>query len=792
MRGFFGVVLSFAASSLCALEIAQTAGVIDKEPYLTLTLKEERPFSCRVKPAALLEAGSMICEFDRVPALKPQSIDNRFFTIEPILDPKRFTLKITFKKNALVYSIDATTLSTVQLAPNGEKTVSSRWIVAGYDKKPPLLRAVRDGGLNFPVALPPFEPPSVGALDQNGAPIVNRVTSEDGLEFSRILAQYDAGFLASAQKMIDDALAQSVGKHLFMPELLALKVKILDKLGDQDEALISVAKPWTEAFAFHKETPEILLLLANAEMREGLISDGLYHYDTLIREYPKNRLSDFARIYKADRAMIEGKAYDATFGYESVLFNSQDVPAAALAASRLAEIAIREDDVPKAAAFYEKILKSAPEFFSDKIDESAKLMKLMAEQKLYTPAALLGEIVVDRIEPTARDYQETLLNLARWQNFAQMTEKSFITYERYLAEFGFSPQAPLARKERDLLEFELGRQTPEANLELYDEIMDKYPEDEAASRALYEKSKLLMKLGRYVEASETLPKLDKLDKAMFHDFDAQTRLTERSLLDAFILANDCAAAVRLSRDRKLGVAIRSDEAYFNCAYKERDFALALEIAQSNVRKHSPAEGASWLSKRLDALHAMADYPNYIDGEERYIKMLRALKKPIEADRYVRLFDSYRRTGFDPKRMGEIAAAFESRFPKDPRLMDIYAAMIALSADRNDSKSQYDYAKKLVNRSRLTAVKAFTPEAEMAFARAALKEGKPNEAILVLQSMLNGALADRYRPSALFTLGEALEQNASADLADGVFRRCVNLEIEGDPWVNLCREKLAER
>ncbi|MDR2639070.1 MAG: hypothetical protein LBC09_04465, partial [Helicobacteraceae bacterium] len=772
MRISIGLALLLAASPLCALEIVQTAGVMNKEPYLTLTLKEDRPFACRVGAVAPFESGYMICEFDRVPVLKPQPIDNRFFSVEPALEAKRFSLKITFKQKALVYPIDETTLSSIPLAPDGEKSVSARWIAVGYANNPPVLRAPSGGGLNFPVAFPPFEPPSVGALDLNGAPIASRSTSEDGREFSRILSQYDAGFLADAQRMIDDALAQSDGKHLFMPELLALKVKILDKLGDQDEALIAVAKPWTEAFAFHKETPEILLALANAEMRAGLISDGRYHYEALIREYPKHRLADFARIYKADRLIVEGKTYEAALGYESVLFNSSDVPAAALAASRLAENAIRDDDIPKAAELYEKILRSSPEFFLDRLDESKRLMSLMAEQKLYTPAALLGEILIDHIDSISEEYETLLLNLARWQNFAQMSEKSLITYERYLAEFGFSPQTPVAQKERDLIEFSLGRQTPEANLALYDEIMEKYPDDEAASRALYEKAKLLMKLGKYAEVSALAPKLDKLDKALFHDFDAQMRQMERSLLDAFLTDGDCLAAAKFSRDRKLGVSIRIDEPYFECAYKARDFSLALQIAQTNIAKRSPAEGAQWLAKRLDALYAMADYPIYIDGEERYIKMLRALKKPIEADRYIRLFDAYRRVGFDPKRMEELAQTVESRFPKEPRLMDMYSAMISLSADQNDSKKRYEYAKKLVNRSRLTAVGAFTPDAEMAFADAAVKEGKPDEAILVLRTMLDGVkLEDRARSRALFTLGELLEQNASADLASAAFKRC---------------------
>ncbi|MDR1912022.1 MAG: hypothetical protein LBQ52_06750 [Helicobacteraceae bacterium] len=790
MKRLFRSVYSlvFLVSPLAALDIVQTAGTANKEAYLTLTLKEERAFFCRVTPAALLQKGAMVCEFERVPVLKPQPIDNRFFTISPILENNRFTLKIDFKKQALVYALDEKTLSQSALSPNGEKTQSARWIVVGYEKTPPVLRAPNDAGLNFPISFPALEPPSIGALDLNGAPIANRMNSEDGREFSMVLESYAAGFLADAQKMIDDSLAQSGGKHLFMPELLALKIKILNKLPNQEEALISVARPWIEAYASHNETPEVLLLLGEAEVKAGLITDGVYHFETLIREYPKDRLADFARIYKADRFLSEGKVAEATFGYESVLFNSQDVPAASLAASRLAEIAIREDDIPKAAEFYVKILQSAPEFFLEDIEKSKELTAMMADRKLYLPAALLAEILIDRIEPASSEYEALLLNLARWQNLASMQEKSLISYERYLAEFAYSPQTPVAQKERDLLEFSLGRNTPEANLALYDEVISKYPDDEAASRALYEKSKTLMRLGRYTEVVPLLAKLDKLDKKMFHDFDSRLRQTETALLDSFLRANNCEQAVSLSRDHKLGATIRSDESFFNCAYLERDFNLALEIADFNVRKRSPAEGAEWIAKRLDALYSTSDYPNYIDGEERFIKMSRALRLPIEADRYIRLFDAYRKTDFDSKRMSELAAIIESRFPKEPRLMDIYAAMIALSRNQGDVQSQYDYAKKLVNRSRLTQTQAFTPDAEIAFAQAAIKGGKQNEAILVLQTTLNDKLPDRDRARALFMLGELYEQNASADLANATFERCANLELTDDAWANLCRQK----
>ncbi|MDR2904348.1 MAG: hypothetical protein LBU73_00080 [Helicobacteraceae bacterium] len=793
-------LLAFLCAALSldtlALEITQTVGeTIDAntsraETYLALTLEEEHAFSCRVEPQTTIANGGAICDFVKIPALKPSAHENKFFKVEPIMGDRAFSLKITFKQNAFVYAVGENTRFTKPLAPLAEKLSSKRWVIVGYTKTPPIKEAAKIKGLNFPVGFAPTPPLSVMPLDLTGKPISGE-NSAQSQEFSRILATFKQGELADAQSAIDNALAATKGKHLFTAELLALKIKIIDKMGNQDDALIAVAKPWVEAYTTNKDLAEILLILGKAETRLGLISDGDYHYETLIREFPQTNFADYARIYRADRLLSEGHAEEARMAWERALNTSQDIPAASLAASRLAEQAIRSDRIDRAAELYTKIMKANPDFFAGDVDRARELMDTMADHKIYEPAALLAEAVLRGTDSLQPEYEETLLKLARWQNLAEMREKALETYNRFLAEKQFSKDYFVVEQERDLLEFELdNKKTAAETLELYDRIITKYPRDEASSRAIYKKAKLLLKVGRHRDVLTLLPALDKLDKTMFHDYDQQLRQTERVLLDSFVRQNDCDGALGIIKSRDPNLTIRSDEPIYDCASKARNFQLALKVAERNLAQVSPAQGVIWSEKRLDTLFYMADYPNYIEAEERYIRMKRALREPIAEEHYLRLFESYRKTGFDNDRMRYLAREFENRYPKDPRLMDIYAAMIALARSEKDYAAQYDYAKRLVNRARLTQTGAFTPQAEMDFAEAAIKEGKISEAILILRGLLDTPLSpvsDPVRARALFTLGD-LHEAADRDRARSFYRECAAINSPSS-WQKLCADKV---
>ena len=784
------VTFLLLSSSLTALEILQSVGSQNRASYIFITLEEATPFGCALTPPSLNEKGELLCRFEKIPAIRPRASKNSFFSIEPALEAGRFYVRIRFLKKALVHAVEEKTLSAKPLSPSDLSRRSKRWLIVGYEQTPPVLEEAPKEGLGFAVALPPFDPPAVGPLDIAGAPVYSDNSQDDAQTYAHILEAYKAPNLPEALRLINRSLETGRGRNLFLPEMVALKIKILDQLGNNEMELIEIAEPWVKAYTVHHELPEVMLLLANALMKIGRSGDAIYYYETLIREYPANRFADLATVYRSDRVLSEGRVGEAIDGYEKVLFNSSDIPAAALAASRLADLAVTDDDIPKAAELYEKILQSYPEFFLDDIDKSRQLLGVIADQRIFAPAARLAEILLPKIETSSPEYEAALLNLARWQRMGGFETKALKTYERYLEEFPFSAQKEVIEKEYDLLQFDQGMETPDERLALYERILERYPDDEAASRALYEKAKLLLQLGRYAEVKALLPSLDKLDEKLFHDYRQQIRQMERTLLDSFLLQDRCAEAVSLVEERKIHLALRIDEPLYRCAHQEQAYTLAIDIADANLMRTSKAEGIEWLERRMDSLHAMSDYVRYIDAAERFLRMQRALRQPVEADRYYQLFSVYHRLRDNPERMKELAGLIEHRFPRDPRNMDLYAALIGLGKRQGDLQLQYDYAKKLVNRHRILSVRTFTPESELAFAEAASKLGKTGEAIMVLQTMLQQELAPADRARALFALGGLLQSSERAEMADAVFKRCADLGLEDDPWALLCRQKTA--
>ncbi|MDR0747685.1 MAG: tetratricopeptide repeat protein, partial [Helicobacteraceae bacterium] len=718
------------ATSLLSLEISQIAGRYEGEQYSAILLSDNRPFECLQNDPSMQKG--LTCRFDRVPAVRQERYQNQFFIVNPVAQGETFSLEIFYKHKAAVYPANESTMTANAFISGGE-TSSKRWLIVGFKETLPLLRGKNPLGLHFPIDFPAFEYPAIGALDVNGKPITDHVADGEGHEFAEILNMFEnqSAPLETLQQ-INAILDASGGRHLFLPELIALKIKILDRLGaGHERELIELAEPWVENFTAHPGLAEVLLILGTTEQRIGLVSSALYRYETIMREFPETKFADLARIYKADRTLSQGRRDEAVQDYQTVLFNSQDIPSAALAASRLARVAISDDNIEKAAEYYLKILNTYPEFFTRDVEVNRRLLTVMAEQKLYQAAASLAEVLLP-FTPLS-EYERSLFDLARWQNLASYGAKSLETYERFIDEFPYSTYIELAKKERDLLLFAQGMPTDEENLRLYDHIITAYKDDEAASRALYEKVKLLMKMGRHREVQSLLPAIDRLNPKLFYDFSQQVRHIERVLLNIALKNGACADAVELVNSREFDLLFYSSEEMYGCAFLQRDFPIALEVVKNNIEKTSPAKAIVWFERRLDTYYAMSDYPRFIDEAERFLRMSKALRESVSSERYLQIFDVYRILDDDPARMLELGMMIEERFPKEPRLMDVYLALSTQAQRQGDVARQYEYAKKLINRHRLVNAAAFTPLSELVFADAAVKLGRSGEALLALES-----------------------------------------------------------
>jgi tetratricopeptide (TPR) repeat protein len=787
MKKVFWTFFLFA-SPLLPLEISQMAGQYEGERYSAILLSDNRPFECLPNDPSM--QSGLTCHFDRVPAVKQERYQNQFFVINPVAQDGRFSLEIFYKHKAAVYPANESTMTANSFVSGGEAS-SKRWLIVGFRDRLPLLRGKNPLGLQFPIDFPAFEHPAIGALDLNGKPITDRMTDGEGHEFAEILNVFEnQSSPLETLRQINAVLDASGGRHLFFPELIVLKIKTLDRLGDGHEReLVELAEPWVENFTAHADLAEVLLILGATEQKIGLVSSAIYHYETIMREFPETKFADLARIYKADRTLSQGRRDEAVQEYQTVLFNSRDIPSAALAASRLARVAISDDNIEKAAEYYLKILNTYPEFFTRDVETNKRLLAVMAERKLYQAAALLAEILLPFA--SMNEYERSLFDLARWQNLASYSVKSLKTYERFIDEFPYSQYIELAKKERDLLLFAQGMPTDEENLRLYNHIITAYKNDEAASRALYEKAKLLMKMGRHKEVQSLLPAIDQLNPKLFYDFSQQVHHIERVLLNTALKSEACADAVELVNSRKFDLLFYSSEELYNCAFARRDFPIALEVVKNNIEKTSPAKAVVWFERRLDTYYAMSDYPRFIDDAERFLRMSKALRESVSSERYFQVFDVYRILGDNPARMFELGTMIEERFPKEPRLMDVYLTLSTQAQRQGDAARQYEYAKKLINRHRLTNTGAFTPLSELTFADAAVKLGRNDEALLALESTLNDeSLPKDARSRLLFTFGELLLDNNQSARASAAFDMCAKLELENDPWIGLCREKKA--
>lgn len=773
------------ATLIQAAQITKTVGSFNSEQYLVLTLEDLKPFSCKEYEPAMDQSGYMECDFVDIPVIKPEAIEDSFFEVIPIVGSERFKVKIIFKKQAKIYAVDSSTRTKDPITPMDKTRKSRRWIVVGYDSSMPVLNQSESAtGLSFPIDYFSFENPTVGALDSAGNIVVRR-DSRDSMIYEQILSYYNQKNYTQALRTIDENMNDI--KTLFLPEILSIKIKSLDQLGGNQKEVVNLASGWIRAYTLHNDMPEIMFILAKAQMWLGLSSEAVSNYNTIIREYPNSRFADLAKVYRADRILIEGRLEEASIWFNKVYFETKDIEAASLAAARLAEIAIKKDEFEKAAKLYDKVIEASSEFFEQDLAKSEELLYIMVDNKIYSSAAKLGELLIKHKEPKSDAEEDLLLSLARWQTFAGMQEKAIESYSRFIRDFPYSKSLYLAKKERDILLLDSEYGSDEERIEVFDRIVANYPEDESASRALYAKTKIFLKQGRYSEVKQLLLQLDSMDRELFQDYDQLIRQIERTLLNSFVLQNACKEAVDLINERKLGTTLRSDEPLYSCAFKERAYPLALEISRINQRKSSKINASNWIEKELDTLLAMGDYPLFADKLEEFMRMQRAFRIPIASQRYIELFDTYYRLGERDDRLEEIVKNMEHQYPKEPKIMDMYFSLSHLASRKSDPQMLYLYSKKLLNEHRKRSVRSFSPDNELFFVEAAKSLGKTDEAILVLQTMDLSSINEESRARVLFTLGDLLNSN-NPDLAKNAFIECKDL---GDnPWSKLCEAKVA--
>jgi tetratricopeptide (TPR) repeat protein len=754
----------FLFSFSYSLEISVNYAKYQGEDYSTLNIKNDETFSCIEKDK------KYICTFDKLPDTPVFETHTIFFYIKPLFDKDTFILEITPKTKSFIKSFEK------NLYDNYDKSLkhlkkAKKWVIISYKNKPPFLTNKKIDGLQFPLEVSEQEF-FIGAIDVDGNPIEEDSKSADVDEYFKIVKK----FKKNGDVMEDiDMFIKSFPNSLFTPDVILMKLKLLDQENNHDE-LLKFSKIWIKNFSFNENLPEVLLLTAKTYSAMGFMSDAVYFYERLFTEYPQNKFTYEAMVYLADQLYTSGDEKKAFEFYNRALMFTKNIEVASLAASRLGQRYMEKGQAEKSASYYNKVYDSNKLYILRDKEYAYNLAKELGNHLQYNLALKILTDLFKDVKKTDDEYESMIYHLALW-NYEDKNFKTSVEYiDRYLKEFEdlgeFSAQIESLR---DKVVFEVDDKNTTAMMNKYNNIIKNYSGDKIANRAFYKKIKLLEKLKKYDEILSLKDEIEKLPNSIFKEKDKKDFIynTAKNLVQNN-LKKDCFKAIKVYGDYNISLDKKYDDDIYNCSYKTREFNIASRICNKYLNSFDKKIALKWSINKEKVLKKLRNY----QGVVNIVDDICTLDKNC---------DDYKYDKFDAlwnleKYESSIALSKELEKNKKIKNIDIFYKIISYAKSINNDLLVYDYAKKIVDYQNRYKTSTYTPSIDFLLVQKAKVLNKKDVAKNTLINLSKKKISDENKARVFYDLGNITNDKK-------YLQKC--LEINGSKtWRPLCKDALS--
>ncbi|WP_024792010.1 tol-pal system YbgF family protein [Lebetimonas sp. JS170] len=721
----------------------------NKQKYEILTLYNDKPFVCKKN------VKKIICEFNDIPSTPVFKTNSVFFNITPKFQNKKFLLIIKIKGFYQLKNFNEHLYKNALINPfKMQKT--KKWVVIASDKK---LYEPKINGLKFYFTDSPK--PFIGAIDENGNPINEE--SGDVLKYFEILSAYKH----HRDVMVEiDSFVKTYPNSVFLPDILFLKLKILDAQNDASD-VISFGKEWIKRFAFDDNLPKVLLLMAKNYSKIGFMSDAGYLFQRIINEYPNTKEAYKAMIYLADQLYMMGDDKKAFKFYEKALYSTNDIETASLAASRLAQRYMDKGDIKKAIKYYEKIYKAKKYYLLKDTQKAYELAKLLAGHNAYKLAVNIGEDLIKKLKKLDDLYEPLEYNLANWYYELGNYKKALYWIERYLNEFPYGDYSDAMSALRDKVIFQVPEKNLTKQLQIIDEILKKYKGD-IAYKALYKKVMILYKLKKYDEILKLENKIKEIPDKIFKNKKEFLNKFYKKYIIYLLKNKKCFKAINLIKAEKIVLDKKYDENVYKCAIETKTYDIASVVCNKYLDSPDDKIFIKWMKRKITALEGLRDYKNLVLAVD---DLCSVMKKGCYEYKLKKFFALWKL-----KRYNEaLKLAKELDKTKDIRNTDAFIKIVNRALKNSDNLLAATYSKKIIDLQDKFRAYPYSPFVEFTYAQYSQNK---KEAVKVLKSLLN-RISGEDRARAYFMLANLTKDKKYID-------KCLKVK-NSKLWKGICRD-----
>jgi tetratricopeptide (TPR) repeat protein len=742
------IALFFFLTSLFSLEI-----VVDSvNDYSVLNIKDKDPFICKSK-----DKNTYICKFNNLPSAPVFSTKSVSFSITPFFDKNSFYLKIKVKNKSIIKAFKKNLYEGYNKRLK-KLNIAKKWVIISYKNKLPLIYQKPIKGLKFPLEVD--AKPFVGAIDANGNPINYDTQTADVVEYFSMLRQYKKDNLDIDR--IDNFL-MSYPNSLFIPDVLYLKIKLLDKESKSDE-VIKEANKWIKKYAVNEHLPEVILILAKNYANNADMESATYMYERLFTEYDGTKYAYKGMIYLADELYSAGDNKRAFELYKKAFANTKDLEVASLAAYRLGQRYLTEGKVKIAVKYYKKLYEANKKFLLKDINQAYELINNLADNKEYKLAIVIGKDILNKINKESNLYEPLLYRLAKWNYKIGNFKKAMKFINKYLDESPYGEFADEMKNLKTNILFQIPDKNTTLMLKRYNEIINKYKDNELAKKALKNKIALLYKLKRY----------DEILDLNATDINKTIIINSAKFSVIHNLKNNCKRAIQVYKEFNVSLPKKYDKALFNCAYKIRAFNIASQIPNKYLVLNDDKIVLKWLinkAKVFEAEHNYKDLALIIDD------ICNLKKTNCYEFRYKQFFAYYKLN--KEKEFLAIAAKFLNN--DNIKNIDVFSKIVLYSQKIHNTLMTYTYAKKILELEKKYNTFEESPEIDFIFVEAAKTLNKKAEAINALKNILKLNIDEDNRAKAYYMLSSITGEKS-------YLKKCIKLK-NSKTWMPLCKQAL---
>ena len=777
----FSSVLITLYSPLSALTINLNIGRELDDTFSVIHIKEDLDFRCLSKKNEFDAVTQIQCTFPREPQEKFEPFTTDFFKVDSFTHKGKYIVRIYALKKMELLPLEYRLYEKVDIHGTNMTKMSKHWSVVGYKNVLPLVRpeVTPEEGINFPLEMPEVKLPSVGALDISGRPIhLDQV--EDVKLFMRIKSAYEAGVYDELAENADHVFKR-FPDTIFRAELMLYQMRGHHHT-NQSEELLQVAKEFIRDYSDDVNMAEILAYTANAYSNVGLQVDGQYFFERLFREFPESKFTPLGMVFLADQFITGGKEKPAQEYLEKALYKTQDVDIASMAAIRLVLINIGADKIQRASELMEKITEGNSKYLMHDIAGNYGLAHSFVERKYHTIAANTLKGITEHL-PQGDDRYETMIkDIGMWLSVTDDKAAAHEALKKYQTMYG--EDGDYARDIQGALDglfYEPEDANKSALIAEYEDLEDKYGNQEIGQKATIQKAKLLYAQAEYQKVLD----LDGSEVKEDPDYIEVIYDTAKAFAIDSLEEGACANAISLYVDHNLSLERAFDESIYGCAYQTGSYTLASAVAQKHLKDKD--KQLKWIYSYAKTLDKLGQYDKLTEVVPDIITLSQMEKTSEYDDILSDVFHAHERLG-DTTGMIKSIKELEKRRGLNSEDIELYVSMVKLGLKQRDDILIETYTDKVMKLQEKTQSYSQSPFVEFAALQVMKAQKKEKEQLALLKKLITLDLNATQSARAQYMYGSLLMKVGNNAEAKVAFEASILAEA-GSAWADLSKDAL---